>query len=522
VHLSLRQRVLLLLVAINVAVVGAEVVFLARGIEQTSDLEARRHVGELASTLRGQVRPETGLNVLSLLQFNWDRFDDAILLDRQLVELPSGRLIPTGVAISPKGALHRAADFDHQSIYSAIRLVLRSGRELNDVEGGRVVPIEHETGVWGALWYRTEPRIDITGLVVNYFLPIFLFSTILLSGVTFVALRHFVLGPVGKLAHASRRVAEGDLSVHVAEPERRDELSELVRTFNAMTTEVRGAEERLAREVQEATAQARQAEAAAMTQRRLAATGELAAGIAHEINNPLGGLQNAVESLARDDLPPEKRVQYLGLLRGGLERIRRTVGQLLRFTPRHSSTAPVSLAQPVMDAVALVRHRAASSGVVLRIECGGLRVDTDEASAELQTALGGLPMLEGEANELGQAVLNLLVNALDAFEERDTPAEGGDAIDVHLWAEAGTEADGREVVLEVRDNGPGVSADELARLCDLFFTTKEQGKGSGLGLAIVHNVVVSHGGTLELASEPGRGFRALVRFPIAAAARGEG
>jgi signal transduction histidine kinase len=485
------------------------VLFLARGIEQTTERAANRYVGELVSTLRGQIRPEAGVNVLSLLQWSeWDRFDDAILVDTQLAESPSGHLTPTGVAISPKGALHRAADFDTQSIYSAVRLVLRDGRALDDVERGRVVPIDHETGVWGALWYRIEPRIDLTGLVVNYFLPIFLFSTVLLSVGTFVALRQLVLDPVGQLARASRRVAEGDLAVRVDELGRRDEVADLVRTFNAMTTEVRGAEARLEREVREATEKARRAEAAAMTQRRLAATGELAAGIAHEINNPLGGLQNAVEALARPELPEAKRAQYLGLLRGGLERIRGTVGQLLRFTPRRSSTAPVSLAQPAMDAIALVRHRAASRGVALRLTCGGVSEETEEPSPALQTALGALPTFEGEANELGQAVLNLLVNALDAFEERATPAEGGDRIDVRL----GVEHD--DVVLAVEDNGPGVAESELSRLCDLFYTTKEQGKGSGLGLAIVHNVVASHRGTLELASEPGRGFRAVLRFPV--------
>jgi signal transduction histidine kinase len=320
-------------------------------------------------------------------------------------------------------------------------------------------------------------------------------------------------------------VAAGDLSVRLVEPRRHDEVADLIRTFNAMTAQVDDFNQRLAHEVREATAQARQAEAAAMTQRRLAATGELAAGIAHEINNPLGGLQNAAQALGRPDLAPEKRERYIELLRSGLERIQTTVGQLLRFTPRRSATAPVRIERPVLDAMALVRHRARDEGVALRLSCGGLVEEAVELGPEMATRLGRLPPLEGEANELGQAILNLLVNALDALQEEGASDEP--AIEIRLAVEGpppspsgggrgggGAGRGPRQLVLEISDNGPGVPQEELGRIGDLFYTTKEVGAGTGLGLAIVHNVVESHGGTLELSSRPGHGLRATMRFPV--------
>ena len=104
-----------------------------------------------------------------------------------------------------------------------------------------------------------------------------------------------------------------------------------------------------------------------MTQRRLAAMGELAAGIAHEINNPLGGLQNAVVTLGRTDLAPEKRERYLGLLSDGLTRIGETVHRLRRFTPRSAPHEPLPLVDVARDSIDLVRHRADRAGVELAL-----------------------------------------------------------------------------------------------------------------------------------------------------------
>jgi len=266
-----------------------------------------------------------------------------------------------------------------------------------------------------------------------------------------------------------------------------------------------------------ATAHARQAEAAAMTQRRLAATGELAAGMAHEINNPLGGLQNAVDALARPGLGEAKRTEYVELLRSGLERISVTVGQLLRFTPRGSRTEEVSILSPLQDAIALVRHRAEAQGAQLLVG-DGRRFEPAGADGPVRAAIAALPPLEGEANELGQALLNLLLNALDAVEPL-----GRGAGRIEIAVTAGRDAElGERIEVAVQDNGPGVGDADLARLCDLFYTTKEVGKGSGLGLAIVHNVVSSHGGTMELSSPPGSGLRVVLRIPLRHAGEGSG
>ena len=238
-----------------------------------------------------------------------------------------------------------------------------------------------------------------------------------------------------------------------------------------------------------------------MTSRRLAAMGELAAGIAHEVNNPLGGLLNAVESLSKGTLPPEKEQQYHGLLRDGLERIRLVVSKLLRFTPRDSEHQPFNLLTPVRDALVLCRHRIDALGVEVRFEVAGRSVDEGELEegryAEFATVLG-------EQGELGQALLNLFVNALDALEEVDHARR----IDISLEQEGGF------LVLRVQDNGAGMNQEELSSAADLFFTTKEVGRGTGLGLSIVHKIVHQHGGELQLESEPGRGFTAVIRLPV--------
>lgn len=470
--------------------------------------DARGSADELATLAVARLVPASGLNVGPLLSWpSWDRFADAMLFDRNLERDARGRLVPRGVALNPVGRARRDPRLDEQAVFAAVEHAIRELQPVDGVQGGRVVPIAGPEGVFGACWYVLPPPAGGARLFWRYVLPAFVFSTVLLSTGTFLALRRFVLDPVERLAQGASRVAEGDLSTHVPETGSADEISALIATFNRMTARVSGFQGELAAEVARATAAARQAEGAAMTQRRLAAMGELAAGIAHEINNPLGGLLNAVEALDRSDLPPERRRRYLELLHVGLERIGRTVGQLLRFTPRSTRAGPLSVHGPILDAVALVRHRARALEVELLVGDGESFEDGPELGPELLRSLAGMPQVLGESHEIAQAVLNLLVNALDALEERPGGARGGH-VRVSLSAAGGI------VAIEVADDGPGVPAEVLERASDLFFTTKAPGKGSGLGLSIVHNVAAAHGGRVRLESRPGEGFRVRIELPV--------
>jgi signal transduction histidine kinase len=496
---SLSTRVLVLVAAINVTVFAVGWTWASGRLAD----EERRLVSELdeqlGATIRRSIQPTGDVNAPRILRWGgWQRVEDAILVDANVSVLEDGVVRPRGLFLNPVGAGRRAPDFDRDVALASVVAAIRSGRSVGAVEGGRAVPIEEDGGeVWGGCWYRAEEPLSTAGLA-RTFLFALAGSTLLLAVGTFAALRSLVLRPVEDLAEGARRVRGGDLTVRVEEPARRDELADLTRSFNQMTSTVHGFNARLEREVEEATRKARRAEQAAMRERRLAAMGELAAGIAHEINNPLGGLQNAVEVLEHGDPAPGKRARYFGLLRDGLGRIGETVGQLLRLTPRNAPAEAVDLAQVSGDAVALVRHRAEAAGVRLRI------VMPDGSAATEPIPAGGVPAVVGSRSDLGQAVLNLLVNALDALEEEE---RAGGGVDVRLEVVEGA------VRVAVVDDGPGVPEAELPRVSDLFHSTKEVGRGSGLGLSIVHGVVRAHGGSVELANEPEGGFRVELTLP---------
>lgn len=485
---SLGIRALLLFFLSNTVVFAALGVVLARS--QSADARERdeERALELAITIQDTVAPE-GLTVASLLRWpSWRFFEDAILVDGRLSETPGGAVRSAGVDLNPVGLGARAADFPRQEALRALLAAMRGGEPVSFL-GGRAVPIVVRDEVWG-FWYRSRNgSVDYTAGFLRV-LPWFALSTLLLTGLTFLALRQLVLRPVEQLFEGARRLRAGDFSVRLSESDRRDELAELVRSFNEMASTVAGFNQRLSEEVRAAEEKARAAEAAAMRERRLAAMGELAAGIAHEINNPLGGLQNAVEDLKRPELPPARRTQYLDLLARGLARMGETVNRLRRFTPREAPLEELDLALVAQDALELVAHRARRLGVTL------------------VTPPPGRPLaVRGLRNDLGLAVLNLLVNALDALEDHGTRDPAGPRIELELGSEGG------RALLAVRDNGPGVAPELLDRIVDLFFTTKDVGRGSGLGLALVHSTMQAHGGELVLASEPGRFFRAELRFP---------
>ncbi|MFY0527240.1 sensor histidine kinase [Archangium gephyra] len=225
---------------------------------------------------------------------------------------------------------------------------------------------------------------------------------------------------------------------------------------------------------------------------KLSSLGMLAAGVAHEINNPMAFVTSNVRLLSRDlaaqrQLPEELREYVDDVLPATLDGIRRVnaiVADLRRFA-RNDPEQPVEF-----DLNAEVSS-------ALRLSQGERR-----SRCKVELELGALPPIVGQPRQMGQVVLNLLVNAVQAV-----PAQGG-------VVKVRTRAEGEEVVVEVRDNGVGMSKEVVGRLFQPFFTTKPVGEGTGLGLAVAYGIITGHGGRIEVESEPGRGSCFTVRLPV--------
>jgi two-component system NtrC family sensor kinase len=283
-----------------------------------------------------------------------------------------------------------------------------------------------------------------------------------------------VLRPVAVLTAATRRVAEGDLRITLPATARH-ELGDLARAFNDMT-----------RRLGEAQRQLTQAD-------KLASVGRLAAGVAHEINNPLTGVLTYASVLhKRSDHDPQLRSDLEVIVRE-TKRCREIVRGLLDFArPSPPKRQPTDLNEVVRRAVAVVMNQLALRHVSL---------DLDLAS--------DLEPLPADGNQIQQVVVNLLLNAVDAIGD-----QGGTIRLASRALPSPAGAGCAEVTVE--DSGQGIAPEHMDHLFEPFFSTKGN-HGTGLGLAVTWGIVEAHGGTIDVRSEPGRGARFIVRLPYGAA-----
>ena len=330
------------------------------------------------------------------------------------------------------------------------------------------------------------PPADV-GSAVREVISVMLLGAVILLLVVYVMLNRLVLRPIDALSEASARIALGDFSRPAATTASYDEVNRMVESFNFMMERLGAATRKLNEEVRVAEARASTTERRLVVAQRLSTAGSLAAGVAHEINNPLGGLINAAAALRDGDMDEAKRAEYLELIADGLNRMREIVGQLLKFTPRPYDKRPTDIRDVTLRALALAEHR------------------FKERTVRLQYAPpASLPTVHVDAAEVQQAVLNVVLNALDAVE----PERGVVTVDLR-------EADGG-VEVSIRDNGCGIDEQQMAHCLDPFFTTKAQGQGSGIGLAVVQTIVSNHDGQLSIESDGSVGTTFVLYFPAGA------
>ena len=307
-----------------------------------------------------------------------------------------------------------------------------------------------------------------------------------------------VTRPLRQLAAASEQVSLemldrplGLLALRTTVPWLETEVDRLHREFRRMVERLSAAYQQL-RKTQEQLVFAE----------RLGTLGTVAAGLAHELNNPLAGLRNCLRRIQREPENREQLVRYLAGMQESVDRMQGVLQGLLDLArPRRGEWQAVAVKALLERTALLAGHRLTEGQVDLRREVGL-----------------GVSTVWGDPGPLEQVLLNLVLNACDSLEQR-RGAEPG--FSPRLVIRAGCD-DGR-VRIEVEDNGAGIDPQNLPRLFDPFFTTKGPGRGTGLGLSIATNIIQEHGGKIEVQSEPGAGatFRILLEARPARSGVGE-
>jgi signal transduction histidine kinase len=216
---------------------------------------------------------------------------------------------------------------------------------------------------------------------------------------------------------------------------------------------------------------------------RLSAVGQLSAGLAHEIRNPLASIAGAVGIIERNTSSENKRTECLGIIKRETERLSRLLASFLDFArPRPPQYRTIDLANTLDSVIALAVHAVDRKQIVLK----------KEASPDL-------PVLECDPEQLKQVLLNLLINAIQASPN------GSDVI-------LSARREGYKVFIQVKDGGCGIAPEIRDQIFDPFFTTKEG--GTGLGLSVAHQIVEQHGGILTADANPDRGTTFSVVLPL--------
>jgi signal transduction histidine kinase len=282
-----------------------------------------------------------------------------------------------------------------------------------------------------------------------------------------------LIRPILNLNSIMKRAGRGDLSVR-APVRRGDEVGELTEAFNRMMDELEDVRE--LEKVQRAQL--------AHTE-KMVAVGTLAAGVAHEVNNPLSGVLACIESIKGNPDDVAMRERYLDLSRDGLKRIEHTVANLLGFSrQRDILPEPTSINHNLQHVAELAEYQLRRSGVEPRLD-----LDDDQA------------LVMADHFQMEQLFLNLVLNAIQAMPD-------GGTLTLRTRVRDG------KVVAEIRDTGVGIRAEIKERIFDPFFSTREVGEGTGLGLAVSDSIVAAHGGRIEVESREGRGSTFRVIFDV--------
>lgn len=333
------------------------------------------------------------------------------------------------------------------------------------------------------------------------------FETILIYGGFFVfiisfflcLILHFIVTkPLFKLVEGMERLSKGDLDYRI-DLSTKDEISILANSFNRMASDLRQYKEKmenwtkaLEEEVKKKTSEIMKAQEQLVNAEKLASLGRMAAGVAHELNNPLTGIVTFAH-LLKKRIPPENKqdIEDIDVIIEQANRCSKIINGLLGFS-RKTSTEKIKLSinSLIENTLALLRNQAKFHNI--RYE---MNLDNS------------IPEIIIDPNQIQQVFINLLINAADAMNENGL-------IIISTRFIEGKIGNKKYIEIEFTDTGPGIPKEQLARIFEPFYTTKPVGKGTGLGLAVSYGIIKKHGGSIAVKSDYGKGASFFVRLPV--------
>ncbi len=349
----------------------------------------------------------------------------------------------------------------------------RTGKQILDI----ATPLAISTKRWGTLRIGLSTQainVRVMALTKKIILITLAFMGIFLGAVTAMSSR--LIHPIEKLAKSMDDIKSGEYDVKNPVT-RNNEIGKLQKSFIRMLDRLKAAEE-----------EAEKSREIMIQREKMASIGVLASGVAHEINNPLGGVLNLVNQLIKTDQPPRNK-EYLTFIKGGLKRIEKIIKQLLDFAQeRPPELRPVDINSTVDTVVSIFQH---SLGKEQNI------------SVEKELSFDGKNLFVDEY-QIEQVLMNLLLNSASFME-------AGGAIKVSV-----SECE-HCCCITVEDNGIGIPEEIQSKIFDPFFTTKGIGNGTGLGLTVSMAIIKRHEGTITVKSKPGHGSIFTVMLPLNAA-----
>lgn len=335
-------------------------------------------------------------------------------------------------------------------------------------------------------------RVQTGGLLVGMQIPqstafqtarslytnLLIVSLLLLAGATAISFfwSHRITRPLEQLTRATNDVGQGQFEIQLT-PTSRDEIGSLTSSVNSMAHELKEREQSL-----------KEAQAALIQAEKMSAFGQLSAGIAHEVKNPLAGIlgyaQLALKKM-EEDTPIHKN---LVIIEKETRRCNSIIENLMRFARQDKPRLePLSINDVVGDALVLVDHQ----------------LGIHEISIEKELT-PDLPQIRGDANQLIQVFMNILINAQQAMD--GNPGT--------ITVTTG-KAENNSIEIRFKDTGPGIGEEARKKIFEPFYTTKAAGKGTGLGLAVTYGIVKDHEGDIRVESDPGQGATFIITLPFA-------